>query len=126
MNVMNVEEYDPISTLVVPERHLTRAKYPFIDVHNHQWIMPIQDLEDLVVEINSLNMGLMVNLSGFLGKILEWSLDNVAKNYPKRFVVFLNLNFENLDDPGWPEEALTMLEDGVKQGVKGLKVYKEL
>jgi predicted TIM-barrel fold metal-dependent hydrolase len=126
MNVMDVEEYDPISTLVVPEHHLTRAKYPFIDVHNHQWIMPIQDLEDLVVEMDSLNMGMMVNLSGFRGKILEWSLDNVAENYPERFVVFLNLNFENLDDPGWPEEPLEMLENGVKQGIKGLKVYKEL
>jgi len=123
---MDVEEYDPISTLVVPEHHLTRAKYPFIDVHNHQWIMPIQDLEDLVIEMDSLNMGMMVNLSGFRGKILEWSLDNVAENYPERFMVFLNLNFENLDDPGWPEEPLEMLENGVKQGVKGLKVYKEL
>jgi uncharacterized protein len=125
-NVMDVEEYDPLSTLVVPEHPLTRAKFPFIDVHNHQWIMPVQDLDDLVEEMDSLNMGVMVNLSGFRGKILEWSLDNVAENYPERFVVFLNLNFENLDDPGWPEEPLAMLEEGVKQGVKGLKVYKEL
>jgi predicted TIM-barrel fold metal-dependent hydrolase len=126
LNVMDVEEYDPVSTLVVPEHTLTRSKFPFIDVHNHQWIMPIQDLEDLVMEMDSLNMGVMVNLSGFRGKILEWSLDNVAENYPERFAVFLNLNFENLDDSGWPEEPLMMLEEGVKQGVKGLKVYKEL
>jgi len=126
LNVMDVEEYDPRSTLVVPEHPLTKAKFPFIDVHNHQWIMPIQDLENLVEEMDSLNMGVMVNLSGFRGKILEWSLDNVAENYPERFVVFLNLNFENLDDPGWPEEPLMMLQVGVKQGVKGLKVYKEL
>lgn len=126
LNVMDVEEYDPVSTLVVPEHPLTRSKYPFIDVHNHQWIMPVQDLDDLVLEMDSLNMGLMVNLSGFRGKVLEWSLDNVSENYPERFVVFLNINFENLDDPGWPEEPLMMLEEGVKQGVKGLKVYKEL
>lgn len=126
LNVMDVEEYEPISTLVVPEHQLKRAKFPFIDVHNHQWIMPIQDLDDLVVEMDSLNMGVMVNLSGFRGKVLEWSLDNVSENFPERFAVFLNINFENLDDPGWPEEPLMMLEEGVKQGVKGLKVYKEL
>ena len=126
LNVMDVEDYEPISTLVVPEHHLTKAKYPFIDVHNHQWIMPIQDLDDLVGEMDSLNMGVMVNLSGFRGKILAWSLDNVAENHPNRFVVFLNINFENLDDPGWPGEPLAMLEEGVKQGVKGLKVYKGL
>lgn len=126
LNVMDVEEYEPISTLVVEENQITKSKYPFIDVHNHQWIMPIQNLEELVVEMNSLNMGVMVNLSGFRGKFLEWSLDNVAENYPNRFAIFLNINFENLDDPGWPEEPLAMLEEGVKQGVKGLKVYKGL
>lgn len=49
-NVMDVEEYEPISTLIVPEHKLTRARYPFIDVHNHQWIMPIQSLDKLVVK----------------------------------------------------------------------------
>jgi len=126
LNVMDVEVYEPISTLKVPEHKLTRAKFPFIDVHNHQWIMPVQNLDKLVIEMDSLNMGVMVNLSGFRGKVLEWSLDNVNKNYPGRFVIFLNIDFEKIDDEGWPSEALTMLEAGVKQGVKGLKVYKGL
>jgi uncharacterized protein len=126
LNVMDVEEYEPISTLNVPEHLLTRAKFPFIDVHNHQWVMPVQDLDQLVSEMDSLNMAVMVNLSGFRGKVLEWSLDNVNKNYPNRFVIFLNINFERLDDEGWPENELAMLEEGVRQGVRGLKVYKGL
>lgn len=126
LNVMDVETYEPVSTLKVPEHLLTHSKFPFIDVHNHQWTMPIQDLDKLVVEMDSLNMGVMVNLSGFRGKYLEWSLDNVNKNYPRRFALFLNINFENLDDAGWPEEPLKLMEEAVKQGVKGLKVYKGL
>ncbi len=126
LNVMDVEEYEPISTLKVPQHLLTHSKFPFIDVHNHQWTMPVQDLDKLVVEMDSLNMGVMVNLSGFRGKYLDWSLDNVKNNHPKRFVLFLNINFENLDDAGWPNETLSMMEEAVKQGVKGLKVYKGL
>lgn len=125
-NVMDVEEYEPISTLKVPQHPLTHAKFPFIDVHNHQWIMPVQNLDNLITEMDSLNMGVMVNLSGFRGKLLEWSLDNVKKNHPNRFVIFLNINFENLDDTGWPDETLAMMEEAVKQGVVGLKVYKGL
>ena len=125
-NVMDVEEYEPISTLKVPEHKLAHSKFPFIDVHNHQWTMPVQDLNNLIVEMDSLNMGVMVNLSGFRGKYLEWSLDNVNENYPKRFILFLNINFENLDDEGWPNETLAMMEEAVKQGVKGVKVYKGL
>lgn len=125
-NVMDVEDYEPVSTLKVPAHPLRHAKYPFIDVHNHQWVMPIQNLDNLVAEMDSLNMGVMVNLSGFRGKYLEWSLDNVKQNHPERFAIFLNINFENLDDAGWPEEPLRLLEEGVKQGVRGLKVYKQL
>ena len=33
---MTIEEYEPKSTLVVPQHPVKRAKYPFIDVHNHQ------------------------------------------------------------------------------------------
>jgi predicted TIM-barrel fold metal-dependent hydrolase len=126
MNVMDVEDYSPVSTLVVPKHELKHARFPFIDVHNHQWTMPIQDLDKLIKEMDSLHMGVMVNLSGFRGKYLEWSLDNVNKKYPNRFILFLNINFEKLDDADWREETLAMMEEAVKQGVHGLKVYKEL
>ena len=53
---MSFEDYDPPSTLVVPEHNLTHAKYPFIDVHNHQWNVPNQDLKLLANQMDSLNM----------------------------------------------------------------------
>ncbi|MCP4458645.1 MAG: amidohydrolase family protein [Cytophagales bacterium] len=126
LNVMDVEEYDPVSTLRVSETLLTHSKFPFIDVHNHQWTMPIQNLDKLVVEMDSLNMAVMVNLSGFRGNYLDWSLDNVNEKYSDRFALFLNINFEKLDDEGWPEEPIRMLEEAVDHGVRGLKVYKSL
>lgn len=126
MDVMDIEEYDPMSTLVVPETKITKAKFPFIDVHNHQFTMPIQDLEQLVNEMDELNMAVMVNLSGFRGKYLEWTLENVQENYHNRFAIFLNLDFEKLDDTDWHDSTLALMEEAVKQGVKGLKVYKSL
>ncbi len=126
LNVMDVEEYEPVSSLKVPQHPLTRARYPFVDVHNHQWLMPIQNLDKLVGEMDELNMAVMVNLSGFRGKLLEWSLANVHKKQARRFLVFVNLDFEKLDEPGWPAEALAQLDAAVKQGASGLKVYKSL
>ncbi len=126
LQVMDVEEYEPISTLKVQEHLLTRAKFPFIDVHNHQFTMPVQNLDKLVKDMDDLNMSVMVNLSGFRGKYLEWSLDNVNEKYSNRFILFMNIDFEQLDDEGWPNETLAMMEEAVKMGVKGLKVYKNL
>ena len=50
------ETYDPVSTLVVPENPTCRAKFPFIDVHNHQRSMMEEDLSGLVGDMDSLNM----------------------------------------------------------------------
>ncbi|MBI1780883.1 MAG: amidohydrolase, partial [Sphingobacteriales bacterium] len=61
---MDFEEYDPPPTLVVPQHKVIKAKYPFIDVHNHQWSMPTQNVNELVSEMDKLHMGVMVNLSG--------------------------------------------------------------
>ena len=44
---MDFEDYGPPSTLIVPEHPIQKAKYPFIDVHNHQWRMPDMDDEIL-------------------------------------------------------------------------------
>ena len=123
---MDIEEYSPRSTLIVPETKLKRSKYPFVDVHNHQFDMPIKDLSKLVEEMDSLNMGFMVNLSGFRGLYLEQSLKNIKENASTRFGLFLNIDFEKLDDPNFATEQVDLINKAVAQGVIGLKVYKSL
>ena len=63
-NLMDIGDYSPKSTLVVEENKVYKSKFPFIDVHSHHWDMPIQDLSKLVSEMDSLNMGYLINLSG--------------------------------------------------------------
>ncbi len=131
---LGFEEYDPVSTLKVEEHITRRAKFPFIDVHNHQYQMPTQNLKALTAQMDSLNMGIMVNLSG-RGWSQEWSegtatlkgsLENVAKNEPKRIAVFTNLQFKGFGESDWTAKAVSQLEADVKMGAKGLKIYKSL
>jgi len=123
---MDFEKYDPVSTLVVPEHKLTRAKFPFIDVHNHQWQMGSQDLGDLVKDMDKLNMKVMINLSGGNGSGLVSMTRNVKEHYPNRFIVFANVNFTGVGKEGWTEGAVKQLEEDVKNGANGLKVFKNL
>lgn len=125
-NLMDIEEYSPKSTLVVPQNQVKRAKYPFIDVHNHQFDMPLKDLSQLVTEMDSLNMAFMINLSGFRGLYLQQSLKNVKKHAPTRFGLFVNIDFEKIDDPDFASEQVAIIEQAVQDGVMGLKVYKSL
>ena len=125
-NIMSFEEYNPSSTLVVPENKITRAKYPFIDVHNHQFDMPVKDLSNLTAEMDSLNMAFMVNLSGFRGLYLQQCLSNVKESAPNRFGLFVNLDWEKIDEDDFAANNLEILRQAKRDGAIGLKVYKGL
>ena len=125
-NLMDIEEYSPKSTLIVPETSINRAKFPFIDVHNHQFDMPLKDLSKLTAEMDSLNMAFMINLSGFRGLYLQQSLKNVKENAPTRFGLFVNIDFETIDEADFASEQVALIDQAVQDGVMGLKVYKSL
>ena len=136
-------QYDPPSTLVVPENPVTRARYPFVDVHNHQFGMPDQDLGELVEAMDELNMAVMVNLSGRgfrrlqlaegktsfdlqEGEYLSRAVENVQRHAPGRFLVFTNIRLQGIDEPDWTSTTLEQLERDVANGAVGLKIYKNL
>ena len=123
---MDFETYNPTSTLVVAEHKTTKAKYPFIDVHCHQEAMPSMDLNNLIKEMDKLNMKVMVNLSGRSGSNITRSVKNIKDNFPKRFIVFANVDFSGVGQDGWGEQAAKQLEEDVKNGANGLKVFKSL
>jgi uncharacterized protein len=123
---MDFEKYNPPSTLVVPEHKLAKAKFPFIDVHNHQFDMPDMDLGTLITDMDKLNMKVMVNLSGESGATLQKSLTNVKQHFPNRFIVFANIDFKGVGEKGWGEKAAAQLQEDVKHGANGLKIYKDL
>jgi hypothetical protein len=125
-NLMDIEEYSPKSTLIVPETSIKRAKFPFIDVHNHQFDMPLKDLSKLTAEMDSLNMAFMINLSGFRGLYLHQSQKNVKENAPTRFGLFVNIDFETIDEADFATEQVALIDQALQDGVMGLKVYKSL
>jgi uncharacterized protein len=121
---MSFEEYDPPSSLVVPEHRVLRAKYPFIDVHSHQSLGA--NYERLSKEMDAMNMRVMVNLSGRTGDALASALRNAQTTAPGRFVFFANLQFSGIDEPTWGQNAAAQLERDVKAGARGLKIFKNL
>lgn len=122
--IMDWEKYDPPSTLVVPEHPTTRAKFPFIDVHSHHWRMATQDMDKLIREMDELNMGIVVNLSGRGGQALADIMKHVNETHPTRVAVFTNIELRSIDEPDWAENTVKQLEFDVKNGAKGLKIYK--
>ncbi len=123
---MTIEEYEPKSTLKVPVNLITRAKYPFIDIHNHQPFNPTPErLDQVVKDMEALNMYAMINLSGRWGNDLAVNTKAYGK-YPKQFITFANINYEGIDEPGYKERAAAQLHEDYKNGARGVKIGKSL
>ena len=121
---LTIEEYQPKSRLVVKEHRIERAKFPFIDIHSHHWEVTPEYVDKLVREMDSINLQVLVNLSGGTGEHLKHTLAVMKGRYPDRFVVFANMSFDDLNTPGFGKRQAERLEQDVKNGAHGLKIFK--
>jgi predicted TIM-barrel fold metal-dependent hydrolase len=123
-----IREYKPKSTLVTAEHAVPRAKYPVIDIHSHQPTpMPTDQFDRVVKAMDELNLRLLVNLSGSFGPRLKQGIDAIAASSHKdRMALFANLDFRQPVGPGYGARAARQLEEDVKAGAVGLKIFKDL
>src|SRR6202008_306237 len=96
-----IEEYLPKSALVTKEHKVERAKFPFIDIHSHHWNPTAEEVDRLVREMDTINLRVMVNLSGGTGEELKRTVAVMKGRYPGRFVVFANMSYDDLNTPGF-------------------------
>ena len=121
---MSIEEYEPNSTLVVPENPVERARFPFVDVHNHQRrVSKPEQVDALIRDMDGINMRVMVNLSGGTGERLKQNIAKFSK-YDNRVVTFANVDFKGVDDSDFPSRIVRQLEADHQAGARGLKIFK--
>jgi predicted TIM-barrel fold metal-dependent hydrolase len=124
----NIREYKPKSQLVTPQHPVPRAKFPVIDVHSHQ-STPISpgEFDRVMAGMEANNLQILVNLSGSSGARLREGVAALrASKYTDRMVLFANVNFRERIAPGFGARAAKQLEEDLKAGAMGLKVFKDL
>jgi len=124
----SITEYKPKSTLVVAEHPTPRAKFPVIDIHSHQ-PTPIspEQFDKVVAAMDRLNLRLLVNLSGGSGDKLKQGLEAIRTSpHHDRMVLFAKVDFKDGVGPGFGQKAAAQLEQDIKAGALGLKIFKEL
>jgi predicted TIM-barrel fold metal-dependent hydrolase len=124
---LSFEEYTPRSTLKVPASAVTRARFPFIDVHNHlRGGLAPENVDGIVAAMDELNMAVFVNLSGGSGERLREIVAATKGRHPDRIVVFANPSYQGIDDADYPQRTAAQLEADVRAGAQGLKIFKNL
>ncbi len=122
---IGIRQYKPKSTLVVPAHPVPRARYPVIDIHSHHQRLTPERWATVVSEMDGQNLQILVNLSGGSGERLVDAMKVIAASpAPTRMVFFANLEFRDLDQPGYGARAAARLEADLAAGARGLKIFK--
>jgi predicted TIM-barrel fold metal-dependent hydrolase len=122
----SIVDYRPVSTLVVDQHPVPRAKYPVVDIHSHTG-PTAQSIGQLITEMDALNIRVLNNLSGGFGANLKQKIDFIrTTKYANRFTVFANgLNGFRDVEPGYGRKAAAQLEEDVRAGAIGFKIFKQ-
>lgn len=129
MSDLLLRDFWPESNLVVPEHDIRRAKVPAVDAHTHlgKWRGAwAADPGQAVAVMDECNIRCVINLDGRWGDALVESLDRYERAYPGRFATLLNIDFSRASEPGFGAWAADQVEEGVRRGARGIKIFKRL
>lgn len=124
-----LSDYQPKSSLVVNNRKISRARYPVIDMHFHLDSMVNISPEVLLKAMDACGVKTIMHLVD-PPKAMEKYKRDFKDKYPNRFILFGSFNLHEIRDSNKKESdfansQIAILENAVKMGASGMKVYKQ-
>lgn len=95
-----------------------------VDMHTHVFPQYVK-LAVEVMDRCGIESSVTLEWHDGFGDSLRRHLD-IFSAYPGRFVVFGNVDFKRINEPGFGEMAARQMEKDVAAGMRGLKIYKAL
>lgn len=128
---LRLHDFAPRSMLSAAVHQPTRPAAPIVDVHNHLGRLPTgrwraDDPAALVAIMDEAGVQTIVNLDGRWGDELEQNLDRYDRAHPGRYLTFARLDWAECAVAGWPDRLARSLQDSIRRGANGLKVWKDV
>jgi predicted TIM-barrel fold metal-dependent hydrolase len=120
MGAIQLKDWSPASSLVVPEHHPAKARYPVIDVHSHVYVRTPDEIAKWVHAMDETGVQTTVILTGATGQEFDKLADLFLKPYPGRFQLYCGLETRDIDAPDYPQRAVAELERCYRKGARGV------
>ncbi len=124
-------DWRPISQLVVKETTILKPKFPVIDFHNHLGRpkdLPYKELtQKYLDEMDKAGVIQCVSLDAYSKENFYKEHLMVSQSVSKdRFILFFVPDFSRINEPDFGRTEAEKLEEAVKSGIRGMKIYKTL
>jgi uncharacterized protein len=114
-----LNDYRPRSIYNIPVTKPTRARFPVIDLHAHDYVKTDAQLAEWVRTMDELNIAKTIILSQAHGKEFDTVIARYQK-YPGRFSVWCGFDYTGYDKPDYGADAVAELERCFKAGAEGV------
>ena len=122
---LRLVDWQPKSQMVVKETMVVKPKFPVIDIHDH--LRDMRNAQTYLEEMDKAGVWMCINLDGRTANDAYKQTLEVAKAASnERFKVFVTPDFSKIDEPDFGKKEAAKLEEAVKLGVRGLKIFKSL
>jgi len=122
MDSLLLKDYNPSSSLVVPETFVPKARFPVTDVHAHTSMSGVRTLEDVdawVRTMEEVGVERTIVLTDAVGPEFDRQVA-LYRNYPHRFQLWCGLDTTDIDAPDYPQRAVAELERCYRSGARGV------
>lgn len=118
-------DWQPQSQMVVKETKIIKPKFPVIDIHNH--LRDLDKTEYYLRQMDEAGVWMCVGLDGLSENDFYKEHLRVSHSVSReRFHIYFNPDFSKIDEPDFGRREAAKLEEAVKMGVRGLKIFKAL
>lgn len=140
MEDLPLKDYAPRSSLITEEHIVEKPSFPAVDAHNHlgfrtdafgrptsdEEASTVGDVDRLVDIMDRCGIKTVANLTGRWGDDLKRLLERFEGRHPSRFYTFANVDWTKVNEPEFGKSAAIQLEESVRSGARGLKIFKNL
>jgi predicted TIM-barrel fold metal-dependent hydrolase len=137
---LDLHDFAPRSMLKVASTRVPRARVPAIDFHSHfgftaastggvpqgEQMRFLAPPGELLAVMDRVNLRMMVNLTGGVGRGLEDGVERYQKAHPDRFLTFTEPRWSHANRPDYAREQAEEIARARQGGARGVKILKTL
>lgn len=116
---IKLKDYNPVSIYKIPVSQISKAKYPVIDFHSHDYPNNDQEVDTWIRTMNEAGIATTIILTYATGKKFDSIADKYAR-YKNRFEVWCGIDYTGFEKPDWEQRAVAELERCFRKGARGV------
>lgn len=114
-----LKNYRPVSIYHTPHTEISKAAYPVIDMHSHDYAATQEEIARWVKTMDAVGIQKTVLLTYQTGNGFD-SVVAKYKNFRDRFIFYCGFDYTGFGKPGWQQHAIAELERCYKKGARGI------